>query len=126
MGFARALQTYRLHPLKRKIYARHVWMAIQQVRSLVNALMCCIAASLHADIDVRASVGPIAVPSVCGSVQSLSGLLPCCQLESGGAENPKIWTKCGHHYHLACIYEWLERKQTCPLCETTMSFEELG
>eukprot|EP00884_Botryococcus_braunii_P018111 jgi/Botrbrau1/4984/Bobra.0396s0011.1 len=47
-------------------------------------------------------------------------------LDGYSPENPKIWTKCGHHYHLACIYEWLERKQTCPLCETAMSFEELA
>ncbi|MBA0675108.1 hypothetical protein Goari_016669, partial [Gossypium aridum] len=24
-------------------------------------------------------------------------------------ENPKIITKCSHHFHLGCIYEWMER-----------------
>lgn len=41
------------------------------------------------------------------------------------AENPKIWTQCSHHFHLACIYEWLNRKQTCPICGLAMSFEEI-
>ncbi|KAJ9504849.1 hypothetical protein QJQ45_014334 [Haematococcus lacustris] len=33
------------------------------------------------------------------------------------ADNPKTFTECGHHFHLPCLYEWLERKDTCPLCE---------
>lgn len=41
------------------------------------------------------------------------------------AENPKIRTKCNHYFHLACIYEWMERKQTCPICDTPMNFEEV-
>lgn len=41
-----------------------------------------------------------------------------------GAENPKILTQCNHHFHLACIYEWLERSQTCPICSRQMSFDE--
>ena len=41
------------------------------------------------------------------------------------AENPKIFTNCHHHFHLSCIYEWLNRKQTCPICGTRMLFEEL-
>lgn len=31
-------------------------------------------------------------------------------------ENPKIITKCSHHFHLGCIYEWKERSKTCPVC----------
>lgn len=31
-------------------------------------------------------------------------------------ENPKISTKCSHHYHLSCIYEWQERSEKCPVC----------
>lgn len=47
-------------------------------------------------------------------------------LEPYTQDNPAIWTKCNHHFHLACIYEWMERKQTCPICERAMSFEEIG
>lgn len=31
-------------------------------------------------------------------------------------ENPKITTRCSHHFHLGCIYEWLERSESCPIC----------
>jgi len=32
-------------------------------------------------------------------------------------ENPKITTKCEHHFHLACILEWMERSDSCPVCD---------
>ncbi|VFQ74925.1 unnamed protein product [Cuscuta campestris] len=37
-------------------------------------------------------------------------------------ENPKIITKCEHHFHLACIFEWMERSDTCPVCDQEMVF----
>lgn len=40
-------------------------------------------------------------------------------------ENPAIETKCHHKFHLACIFEWLERSKTCPVCSRKMEFEEL-
>ncbi|GAB2220618.1 hypothetical protein Droror1_Dr00008280 [Drosera rotundifolia] len=46
-------------------------------------------------------------------------------LEGYSSDNPKILTACRHHYHLACIYEWLERKPTCPICSRVMEFSEL-
>lgn len=48
---------------------------------------------------------------------------PTC-LDPYSEENPKILTQCNHHFHLACIYEWLERSQTCPICSRQMSFDE--
>eukprot|EP00210_Caulerpa_lentillifera_P003090 g2952.t1 len=51
-------------------------------------------------------------------------ICPTC-LEPYTEEDPKIITKCGHHFHLACIYEWLERAHTCPVCFKPMKFEEL-
>ncbi|MED6170900.1 hypothetical protein PIB30_035581 [Stylosanthes scabra] len=41
---------------------------------------------------------------------------PIC-LEEYDAENPKLTTKCHHYFHLACILEWMERSETCPVCD---------
>ncbi|KZV21811.1 protein binding protein [Dorcoceras hygrometricum] len=41
---------------------------------------------------------------------------PTC-LEEYNKENPKILTKCSHHFHLSCILEWKERSNTCPICD---------
>ncbi|KAJ1416123.1 Zinc finger, RING-type [Sesbania bispinosa] len=46
---------------------------------------------------------------------------PIC-LEEYDAENPKLSTKCDHHFHLACILEWMERSETCPVCDKDMVF----
>src|SRR5690606_28760260 len=32
------------------------------------------------------------------------------------SEIPKIVTKCSHHFHLGCIFEWMERSENCPVC----------
>ncbi|GJD12069.1 E3 ubiquitin-protein ligase At3g02290 [Galdieria sulphuraria] len=37
-------------------------------------------------------------------------ICPTC-LEPYTEENPKITAKCGHTFHLSCIYEWLERSR---------------
>ncbi|KAF7828251.1 putative E3 ubiquitin-protein ligase RHB1A isoform X1 [Senna tora] len=38
------------------------------------------------------------------------------------AENPKLSTKCDHHFHLACILEWMERSESCPVCDQDVIF----
>ncbi|KAL1568539.1 E3 ubiquitin-protein ligase RLIM-like [Salvia divinorum] len=48
---------------------------------------------------------------------------PTC-LEEYTSENPKIIAKCNHHYHLSCIYEWMERSENCPVCGKLMLFDE--
>ncbi|KAL5582077.1 hypothetical protein UlMin_014519 [Ulmus minor] len=48
---------------------------------------------------------------------------PTC-LEEYTPENPKIMTKCSHHFHLGCIYEWMERSESCPVCGKVMVFDE--
>ncbi|CAA0813627.1 RING-H2 finger B1A [Striga hermonthica] len=47
---------------------------------------------------------------------------PTC-LEEYDSENPKIVTKCNHHFHLSCILEWQERSDTCPVCDQEMIYE---
>ena len=46
-------------------------------------------------------------------------MCPTC-LEAYTDSNPKVLTACGHHFHLPCIYEWLERSQACPICGREM------
>lgn len=48
---------------------------------------------------------------------------PIC-LEEYDPENPKIETKCAHYYHLSCMYEWMERSDSCPICGKEMEFSE--
>lgn len=46
---------------------------------------------------------------------------PIC-LEEYDDENPKNLTKCEHHFHLCCILEWMERSDSCPICDQEMIF----
>ncbi|KAE8671106.1 Detected protein of confused Function [Hibiscus syriacus] len=48
---------------------------------------------------------------------------PIC-LEEYDTGNPKLITKCEHHYHLSCILEWMERSDTCPMYDQEMMFDE--
>ncbi|CAI5476379.1 unnamed protein product [Closterium sp. Yama58-4] len=50
----------------------------------------------------------------------------CCPtcLEGYTEENPRITTECAHHFHLGCIYEWMERSNLCPVCSKEMKFNE--
>lgn len=49
-------------------------------------------------------------------------ICPTC-LDDYTPENPKIITKCSHHFHLSCIYEWMERSETCPVCNKETVFD---
>ncbi|CAM0958271.1 unnamed protein product [Alopecurus aequalis] len=48
---------------------------------------------------------------------------PIC-LEEYDYENPKVELQCNHDFHLGCIYEWMERSQSCPICAKVMLFHE--
>uniref|UniRef100_A0A1D1XYE4 RING-type E3 ubiquitin transferase n=1 Tax=Anthurium amnicola TaxID=1678845 RepID=A0A1D1XYE4_9ARAE len=48
---------------------------------------------------------------------------PTC-LEEYISENPRITMQCSHHFHLGCIYEWMERSDACPVCGKVMVFNE--
>lgn len=48
---------------------------------------------------------------------------PTC-LEEYTPENPRIILQCSHHFHLGCIYEWMERSELCPVCCKVMLFNE--
>mmetsp|Transcript_8608 Transcript_8608/g.15568 ORF Transcript_8608/g.15568 Transcript_8608/m.15568 type:complete len:157 (-) Transcript_8608:816-1286(-) len=45
-------------------------------------------------------------------------------LEEYTETNPRMVSECGHEFHLACIYEWLERNPHCPVCAAKMKFKE--
>lgn len=40
-------------------------------------------------------------------------------------ENPEFTTKCGHHYHLSCILEWMERSDACPICDQVCHLQQV-
>ncbi|VAH43826.1 unnamed protein product [Triticum turgidum subsp. durum] len=48
---------------------------------------------------------------------------PIC-LEEYDYENPKVLLQRNHDFHLGCIYEWMERSQSCPVCAMVMMFKE--
>ncbi|KAL0727212.1 hypothetical protein Bca4012_023305 [Brassica carinata] len=48
---------------------------------------------------------------------------PIC-LEEYDIDNPKLLTKCGHDFHLACILEWMERSEACPVCDKELVLSE--
>ncbi|KAG8090850.1 hypothetical protein GUJ93_ZPchr0011g28032 [Zizania palustris] len=49
---------------------------------------------------------------------------PIC-LEEYDEENPRSLTKCEHHFHLCCILEWMERSETCPVCDQITLIDEI-
>ncbi|XP_047319836.1 probable E3 ubiquitin-protein ligase RHB1A [Impatiens glandulifera] len=50
---------------------------------------------------------------------------PIC-LEEYIEEDPKILTRCKHHFHLECILEWMERSDVCPICNQETELEDLN
>ncbi|CAH8352111.1 unnamed protein product [Eruca vesicaria subsp. sativa] len=48
---------------------------------------------------------------------------PIC-LEEYEPENPRLLTKCRHDFHLACILEWMERSEACPVCDQELVLPE--
>ena len=36
---------------------------------------------------------------------------PICQVSPGNG-----MSSCGHFFHVHCLYEWLNRNHTCPIC----------
>lgn len=41
----------------------------------------------------------------------------CLYFAEYDTDNPRIVSKCNHHFHLSCILEWMERSRTCPICD---------
>ncbi|KAJ0915070.1 putative transcription factor C2H2 family [Helianthus annuus] len=74
--------------------------------------------SLEKSLKVKASEGLLYEQS-----SDNEDVCPTC-LDEYTLENPKIVTQCSHHFHLGCIYEWMERSDTCPMCGKVMEFCE--
>ncbi|XP_021887068.1 probable E3 ubiquitin-protein ligase RHB1A [Carica papaya] len=70
--------------------------------------------------DLEAELSKLVQPVVLSTEEE--DVCPTC-LEEYSIENPKIVTKCEHHFHLACILEWMERSDTCPVCDQEMVFD---
>lgn len=73
-------------------------------------------AEKKSEVELSKSVESVAL------VPEEEDVCPTC-LEEYDAQNPKITTKCEHHFHLACILEWMERSDTCPVCDQEMIFD---
>ncbi|XP_027362768.1 E3 ubiquitin-protein ligase RHF1A [Abrus precatorius] len=56
------------------------------------------------------------------SKTSQDNVCPTC-FEEYSDQNPKIVTKCNHHYHLSCICDWRKRSRTCPACRQELVFD---
>ncbi|KAL4373930.1 hypothetical protein AHAS_Ahas05G0131000 [Arachis hypogaea] len=69
---------------------------------------------VQTDLELRKLVEPIIL-------EEEEDVCPIC-LEEYDAENPKLTTKCDHYFHLACILEWMERSETCPVCDQVSRF----
>ncbi|KAL1316727.1 probable E3 ubiquitin-protein ligase RHB1A isoform X3 [Arachis duranensis] len=72
---------------------------------------------VQTDLELRKLVEPIIL-------EEEEDVCPIC-LEEYDAENPKLTTKCDHYFHLACILEWMERSETCPVCDQDMVLDPL-
>ncbi|KAJ3672191.1 hypothetical protein LUZ60_006912 [Juncus effusus] len=49
---------------------------------------------------------------------------PIC-LEEYDKENPRYFTRCEHEFHLACLLDWMERSETCPVCDQILMIDEM-
>ena len=51
-------------------------------------------------------------------------------LDDFDQENPMIPTLCAcgeskAHFHLACLFAWLEKSKTCPYCRAELFYQEM-
>ncbi|KAG7658937.1 Zinc finger RING-type [Arabidopsis suecica] len=97
----------------------------------MGILLCCFQIPEYNDESlnvprIRAFTYPITnnfSPKEISTVADEEDVCPTCFYEYID-ENPKIVLQCGHIFHLACIYEWMERSEVCPFCSKTMLFLE--
>ncbi|GMH27242.1 hypothetical protein Nepgr_029085 [Nepenthes gracilis] len=78
---------------------------------------------LSVKLSSRKSIAEVTEAAYVYSSSEDEDVCPTC-LEEYTPENPKIVTKCSHHFHLGCIYEWMERSENCPVCGKVMAFDE--
>jgi hypothetical protein len=53
-----------------------------------------------------------------GTTGAIVDEIECPVCLSDIPQSRRVTTKCGHHFCSGCIYEWMSRKQICPLCRT--------
>lgn len=107
-----ALQTTNSESVEEDIASGNTFEALTKGDDLKEKVDFEIVLPKESEIELSKSVEPIVEEEhVC----------PTC-LEEYDDDNPKIIAKCGHHFHLACILEWKERSDTCPVCDQEMIF----
>ncbi|XP_044512475.1 E3 ubiquitin-protein ligase At3g02290-like [Mangifera indica] len=78
---------------------------------------------IHSESSEKAFATKLAYVNYLQTSAEDEDVCPTC-LDEYTPENPKITTRCSHHFHLGCIYEWLERSESCPICGKEMEFCE--
>ena len=77
---------------------------------------------LHWHAVARWTWGDDVDGDVCGICQfPFEGCPPGVMYPGDGA--PVVWGVCGHAFHLQCISQWLQTKNTCCICRREWEFE---
>ena len=77
---------------------------------------------LHWHAVARWTWGDDVDGDVCGICQfPFEGCPPGVMYPGDGA--PVVWGVCGHAFHLQCISQWLQTKNTCCICRRDWEFE---
>ncbi|RPA78893.1 anaphase promoting complex subunit 11 [Ascobolus immersus RN42] len=68
----------------------------------------------------------VAEDEVCGICRvQFDGTCPSCKYP--GEDCPLLVGKCGHSFHMHCIFDWIgteSSKGLCPMCRQKFEFEE--
>lgn len=73
--------------------------------------------------QLKAKIGRVVTEAEAATQDFMDNPCPICwsQLEVG---NEYLKMKCKHHYHTACLEEWLKKKSSCPMCNAEIKVSD--